>query len=281
MAHYAIGDIQGCFAELQTLLAEIGFNPGTDTVWLTGDLVNRGPQSLATLRFVKQHDTSMQTVLGNHDLHLLALAYGHGRLKKSDTITDILNAPDRLALLDWLRAQPLLVCNHSHALVHAGLWPGWDITMARRLAAEVEYALGAANPAPFFAHMYGNTPLRYSNTLSDIERLRFSTNVLTRMRTITLDGNMDFDFKSTLADMPSHLRPWFNAPARRHQSHTVVFGHWSALGLYRADNVIGLDTGALWGGALTAIDLDRGDVYQVDSQTALNWKPTQKHVERQ
>ena len=119
MAHYAIGDIQGCFAEFQALLAHIGFNPGADTLWLTGDLVNRGPQSLATLRWVKQHESSMQTVLGNHDLHLLALAYGYGRLKRSDTVNDILNAPDRLALIDWLRAQPLLLHNHSHALVHA------------------------------------------------------------------------------------------------------------------------------------------------------------------
>ena len=271
MAHYAIGDIQGCFAEFQALLAHIGFNPGADTLWLTGDLVNRGPQSLATLRWVKQHESSMQTVLGNHDLHLLALAYGYGRLKRSDTVNDILNAPDRLALIDWLRAQPLLLHNHSHALVHAGLWPQWNITTAQTLAAEVEAAIRQPNPAGFFAHMYGNTPLQYHPEHSGIERLRFTTNVLTRLRALTLDGDMDFDFKATLADMPSHLRAWFDAPERQHRSHTVVFGHWSALGLYQNKDALGLDTGALWGGTLTAANLNSGQIHQVASQSRLNW----------
>lgn len=271
MAHYAIGDLQGCLAEFQALLATIGFNRGADTLWLTGDIVNRGPQSLATLRLIKQHENCMQTVLGNHDLHLIAQAFGYGKAKKSDTVADILNAPDRLTLIDWLRIQPMLVSRQHHIMVHAGIWPGWDIATAQTRAAEIEAALQAPKPSSFFAHMYGNTPSIDSDALSEQERLRFSTNVFTRMRAITVDGHMDFDFKSTLADIPPHCYPWFAAPQRQQPEHIIVFGHWSALGLYQGHGVIGLDTGALWGGCLTAINLDNGEIHQVPSQTTLSW----------
>lgn len=271
MAHYAIGDLQGCLAPFQALLAEIGFNPGSDTLWLTGDLVNRGPQSLATLRFVRRHEHCMQTVLGNHDLNLIAIAHGYGRLKKSDTVTDILNAPDRLTLIDWLRLQPLLIRNEQQLLVHAGLWPDWDADTAAARCAEVEAALRHRRPQAFLAHMYGNTPLT-DTAGSEAERLRFTTNVCTRMRALTRSGALDFDYKSTLAEMPATLQPWFRAPNRRQRSHRIVFGHWSALGLYQGDGVTGLDTGALWGGQLTAIELGSGRITQVAGLPGGDWR---------
>lgn len=264
MAHYAIGDLQGCFAEFQELLAHIGFNHGRDTLWLVGDLVNRGPQSLACLRYVKQHESSIQTVLGNHDLHLLAIAHGQGKLKRSDTVGDILQAPDRQALLDWLLRQPLLLHNERYVLVHAGIWPQWTVAEAGQRAAEVAAAL-QSRPDWFFAHMYGNTP-DTDRADNETERLRFATNVLTRMRALHRDGRMEFDYKGTLPAMPAELMPWFRAPERQHLSHQTVFGHWSALGLYRGENVFGIDTGALWGERLTALDLDSQQVFQVASR---------------
>lgn len=271
MAHYAIGDLQGCFDEFQALLAKIGFNPGVDTLWLTGDLVNRGPKSLETLRFVRKHDECMQTILGNHDLHLLALSYGIGKLKRGDTISDILQASDRNTLLDWLRTQPLLVQHEPYLMVHAGLWPDWSVALARQLAAETERVL-CQHPEDFFAQMYGNKPHHWHDDLTGIKRLRFTTNVLTRMRAITADRALDFDFKSTLADMPDTLMPWFAAPHRQNQEVTIVFGHWSALGYLRRNNVVCLDTGALWGGPLTALDLHTQEIVQVPGQTALSWE---------
>lgn len=271
MAQYVIGDIQGCLTEFQQLLNKLNFNPGTDTIWLTGDLVNRGPQSLATLRLVKQHDSCMQTILGNHDLHLLALHYGHGKLKRGDTISDILNAPDRTNLIDWLRQQPLYREEEDYVLVHAGIWPEWNCKQAQRLAVEVETVL-QNNPQEFFARMYGNKPVRWNNNLNGDERLRFITNSFTRMRALTVDGAMDFDYKGMLGDMPSQLIPWFKAPARQNTDRTILFGHWSALGLYHQDNVVCVDTGALWGGSLTAYNLKNGSVVQTPSQTKLNFE---------
>lgn len=269
MAHYVIGDLQGCFAEFQALLAELAFNPGKDTLWLTGDLVNRGPQSLETLRFIRQHDACMQTVLGNHDLHLLALNYGHGKLKRGDTILDILQAPDKKALLDWLQQQPLLIQQADYLMVHAGVWPEWTKQQAQALAFEVEQAL-RHHPRHFFANMYGNQPDYWQPALQGHERLRFITNVFTRMRALTLTGKLDFDFKSTLSAMPDNLIPWFQAPNRHNCDVTILFGHWSALGLHCADNTICLDTGALWGGTLTAMNLKTAEFIQIKSQTKLN-----------
>ena len=271
MAQYVIGDIQGCLAEFQNLLTILDFNPGTDTLWLTGDLVNRGPQSLATLRLIKQHDGCMQTILGNHDLHLLALHYGYGKLKRADTISDILNAPDRKELIDWLCQQPLYRQQKDYVLVHAGIWPEWTCAQAQLLAQEVETVL-QHKPAHFFAHMYGNQPVLWNKHISGDERLRFITNCFTRMRAITDHDTLDFDYKGTLDDMPAHYLPWFKAPNRRNIDKTILFGHWSALGLYEADNVVCVDTGALWGGSLTAFNLDDRSVVQTPSETKLNFE---------
>lgn len=274
MAHYAIGDIQGCFDELSLLLEKIGFNHGTDTLWLTGDIVNRGPKSLESLQFAMQHESSVRTILGNHDLHLLCVGYGEGSVKRSDTITPILNHPECQKMLDWLRAQPLLIRGDKHVMVHAGLMPQWNIDDAQALAQEAEAELRGKKVKKFCAKMYGNTPTAWDEKLSGYNRLRFIINAFTRMRALTLGNELDFDFKSTLDNMPEHLRPWFYAPNRRHLSHTIVFGHWSSLGYHNADNVIALDTGALWGGALTAINLDSGETTQVASLGGLDWKTT-------
>lgn len=269
MTQYVIGDIQGCLAELKMLLAQLAFNPGKDTLWFTGDLVNRGPQSLETLRLVYQHDSCMQMVLGNHDLHLLALNYGYGKLKHGDTISDILNATDKNPLLGWLVQQPLMLQQDNFVMVHAGIWPQWSIEQAQTLAHEVECVL-QNSPKDFFAQMYGNKPNTWCNDLQGKDRLRFITNVFTRMRAITTESKLDFDYKSTLAQMPSNLIPWFQAEHRRNKDKTILFGHWSALGLYRCNNVICLDTGALWGGSLTALNTETLTATQTPSQTKLN-----------
>ncbi|MDO5687010.1 MAG: symmetrical bis(5'-nucleosyl)-tetraphosphatase [Neisseria sp.] len=263
MAHYAIGDVQGCFDELQRLLRKIDFNYGKDTLWLTGDVVNRGPKSLETLRFVMQHEDCMQIVLGNHDLHLLAVAYGAGRLKRGDTLDEILLAPDNKIMLEWLRQQPLMLQAEGYLLVHAGLLPQWTADEALSLAAEVEDAISGDGYREVFAQMYGNKPTRYRADLQGMDRLRLIMNVMTRMRALTYDNKLDLEFKSTYEDLPLDLRAWFDVPQRCYDDHTVVFGHWSALGLCLRNNVIGLDTGALWGGCLSAIDLHTREVTQV------------------
>ena len=258
MTHYAIGDIQGCYRELQALLALIGFEHGRDTLWLTGDIVNRGPQSLESLLFAMHHADSVRIVLGNHDLHLLALCYGFGNPKRHDTLAPILQHPNLRRMRDWLRAQPLLVEDQGYLMVHAGILPQWSAEEAKTLAAEVEHALRGHHPRRFFNHMYGNSPDAWSPDLTGYPRLRLITNVFTRMRALHADGSLDFRFKATYGDMPPELHAWFDAPDRRHLSHTVVFGHWSALG-YCNDpqkRIAALDTGALWGGCLTALDLD-------------------------
>ncbi|MBP6562558.1 MAG: symmetrical bis(5'-nucleosyl)-tetraphosphatase, partial [Neisseriaceae bacterium] len=238
MAHYVIGDLQGCFDEFQALLHKLDFNYGKDTLWLTGDLVNRGPKSLETLRFIMQHADCMQTVLGNHDLHLLAVSEGCGRLKKGDTLDPILQADDHRILLDWLRAQPLMLANDRYAMVHAGLLPEWSVADALGLAAEVEMALTSVYYREVFAHMYGNTPNRYSDDLEGMDRLRLIMNVLTRTRAINVDGALDLDFKGKPKKMPEDLIPWFKAEHKAYASHTILFGHWSSLGFYDEDGVV-------------------------------------------
>lgn len=262
MAHYAIGDLHGCFDELNVLLAETGFNHGTDTLWLTGDLVNRGEKSWQCLQFARRHESSVQTVLGNHDLHLLALGFGFGRLKKGDTLQAVLNRPDYAATAQWLSAQPLVYDNGTHLLVHAGLLPEWTAAQAVELAEEVQRKLRGKHAAKFFEHMYGNRPARWSPDLQGWERLRFITNVFTRMRVLHDDGRLDYDYKSVYADIPSGSRAWFDAPNRRHLDRTVVCGHWSALGLRLENGIAALDTGTLWGGCLTAVNLDTRQVWQ-------------------
>jgi bis(5'-nucleosyl)-tetraphosphatase (symmetrical) len=274
MAIYAVGDIQGCHTELVQLLEKIRFNPDSDKLWLVGDLVNRGSDSLQVLRLIKSLGDAAITVLGNHDLHLLAVAYGTGRLHRGDTLDEILNAPDREELLNWLRNQPLLHVEGNFVLVHAGLLPSWTVEQAASLAGEVERALRGNNYIEFFAHMYGNQPDTWNNGLSGYKRLRVITNAMTRMRICTNKGAMEFDFKAEQQNIPPEYRPWFDIPDRASAGATVIFGHWSALGLMVKDNAIALDTGCLWGGPLTAIRLNDRKVIQVDcanTSVAKHW----------
>ncbi|ASK26413.1 symmetrical bis(5'-nucleosyl)-tetraphosphatase [Neisseria chenwenguii] len=276
MAHYAIGDVQGCFDELAALLAKLGFNHGTDTLWLTGDIVNRGPKSLEALQFAMQHESSVQTILGNHDLHLLAVGYGHGTVKHSDTITPILDHPDRKKMLAWLRHQPLMVREGSHVMVHAGILPPWRIAEAEAYAREAEAELQGKKHEKFFEKMYGNKPAEWHGDLKGYDRLRVIVNVFTRMRALEKRNRLDFDYKGTLADMPSDLMPWFEAPERQNLDHTIVFGHWSSLGFMNCNNILSLDTGALWGGELTAVDLATHEITQVAAINGLDWRKTLK-----
>jgi bis(5'-nucleosyl)-tetraphosphatase (symmetrical) len=258
MAVYAIGDLQGCYDELRGLLDRLGFDPGRDRVWLTGDLVNRGPGSLAALRYVKALGAAASVVLGNHDLHLLAVATDPAhRLKRGDTLDEILAADDRDELLAWLARRSL--AHHDAALgwfmVHAGLPPEWDVATALACAAEVEAALSTA-PRDFFAAMYGDQPDWWSEALSGADRLRFTVNCLTRLRLCTADGRLLLRHKGPLADAPAGALPWFRVPGRRSTGTRVLFGHWSALGYYDGDGVVSLDTGCVWGGQLTAVRLD-------------------------
>lgn len=261
MALYAIGDVQGCFAGLQRLLDKLRFDPACDRLWFTGDLVNRGPQSLATLRYVAGLGSAAITVLGNHDLHLLAVACGATAQKKRDTLADVLAAPDREPLLHWLRQRPLL---HHDAtldwtLLHAGLIPQWDLPQALANAAEIEVALRGTDPAAFLRTMYGDAPDRWTDDLSPTERRRFIVNVFTRVRFCDADGRIDLTHKGAPGSQPPPWQPWFSWPARRTRHARVVFGHWSALGLYQSASVLGLDTGCVWGGSLTAVRLDGAD----------------------
>ena len=258
MAVYAIGDLQGCCDEFRALLDRLRFEPARDRLWLTGDLVNRGPASLATLRAVRALGAAVSVVLGNHDLHLLAAALEPKRLRRSDTLDEVLAAPDRDELLGWLTRLPLV--HHDPALgwsmVHAGLPPDWDVATALACGAEVSAAL-AADPRGFFAAMYGDRPDRWSADLAGVDRLRFTVNCLTRLRFLTEDGRLLLQYKGPLDGAPAGARPWFRVPGRRSAGQRIVFGHWSALGYCESDGVVSLDTGCVWGGALTAIRLDR------------------------
>jgi bis(5'-nucleosyl)-tetraphosphatase (symmetrical) len=273
MATYAIGDIQGCYVEFQQLLAQIRFDPAKDRLWLVGDLVNRGPDSLQVLRFVKSLGDKAITVLGNHDLHLLAVAEGTAELHRSDTLDEVLGAPDRDELLAWLRQQPLLHAEGNYVLVHAGLLPQWSVKQAASLAREVESALRGDNYAAFLAHMYGNSPHNWDDDLDGYKRLRVITNVFTRMRICTLQGELEFKFKGEVERIPAGYVPWFEVPERKSRKATVIFGHWSALGLKVTPNVIALDTGCLWGGPMTAIRLEDRQLFQVscNNPVAQNW----------
>ncbi|HEY8538386.1 MAG TPA: symmetrical bis(5'-nucleosyl)-tetraphosphatase [Steroidobacteraceae bacterium] len=260
MPTYAIGDIQGCCDEFETLLERIAFDPMRDRLWLVGDLVNRGPRSLDVLRLVRKLGDAATVVLGNHDLHLLAVASTPNmRAKRGDTLDDVLDAPDRDELLDWLRRRPIL--HHdptlSYTMVHAGLAPQWDLATARRCAAELEQALRDERAAAeLFAHMYGDQPDRWSEDLQGFDRLRFITNCFTRLRFVTADGRLALKHKGTVADAPAGLTPWFRAPGRRTRDQRIVCGHWSALGFYDGDGVLSIDTGCVWGGSLCAVRLD-------------------------
>jgi bis(5'-nucleosyl)-tetraphosphatase (symmetrical) len=255
VTRYAIGDVQGCDEELGALLKRLKFSPDRDRLWFVGDLVNRGPASLATLRRVRALGDNAVVVLGNHDLHLLALAHGAHRRRESDTLDEVLAAPDRDALLEWLLTRPLAHAEGPDLMVHAGLVPQWTVALTLSLALEVSSAL-RRDPRALFDHMYGNEPDRWHERLAGMERVRFAINVLTRLRVCTADGRVDFTKKGKPPAPPSPLRPWFAHPQRESRDARIIFGHWSALGLVREQGVIGLDTGCVWGGALSAVDLD-------------------------
>ena len=256
MTRYAIGDVQGCDRELRALLKLIGFAADRDQLWLVGDLVNRGPGSLAVLRLVHSLGDNAVVVLGNHDLHLLALAHKSARYRKSDTLAQVLEAPDRDALLEWLMSRPLAYAQGNDLMVHAGVVPEWSVAQTLELAAAVSATL-QHDPRGLFEHMYGDEPDRWDEKLRGMERLRFTINVLTRIRVCTADGRVDLSVKGPPPPPASPLRPWFEHPGRRSREARVIFGHWSALGFVRRAGVIGLDSGCAWGGTLTAYDLDR------------------------
>jgi bis(5'-nucleosyl)-tetraphosphatase (symmetrical) len=262
MATFAIGDIQGCYQELIQLLDKLHFNPARDNLWFTGDLVNRGPQSLEVLRFVKGLGEGAMTVLGNHDLHLLAVSMNRQRhFKASDTLQSVLAAPDREDLIGWLRTRPLL--HHEEGIgwtmVHAGLPPQWDLDTARGCAREVEAALRGEDFPAFIDHMYGNEPLRWSPALRGWERLRYAVNCFTRLRFVSRDGDLELTRKGP-PDSDGAYLPWFRAPNRLSANTPLIFGHWSTLGFYRDNNICALDSGCLWGGRLTAVRLDDGSL---------------------
>lgn len=261
---WAVGDLQGCLSAFQRLLEAIHFDPTRDRLWLTGDLVNRGPQSLETLRLCYQLRDSLIAVLGNHDLHLLAVAFGGHKPKKKDTLGDLLAAPDAEDLLQWVRHLPLVHLDESRQalLVHAGLLPSWTAMQARELAAEVEAQLRSRRFTHFLEHMYGNQPDRWDDRLSGVDRLRVITNVLTRMRFVSGNGVLDMQHKGPAKQCPPGYQPWFAYP--RPDAWRIFFGHWAALqGESGQTGFQALDTGAVWGGTLRALDVDRGDVVEV------------------
>ena len=264
MATYAIGDVQGCYAELRALLEKIGFDERRDRLWFVGDLVNRGPDSLRTLRFVKSLEDRAVTVLGNHDLHLVALAHGYARVRADDTLESVLQAPDCSELVDWLRSLPLLHVADHHVMVHAGLLPQWGVAEAQALANEVQKRLRGPQYREFLEVMYGSKPDRWRDDLRGFDRLRVIVNAMTRMRFCSVDGRMDFKTKGESARAPAGYVPWFDVPARRSGGATVICGHWSALGLKLLPNLIALDAGCVWGGKLTAIRLEDRAIAQVD-----------------
>jgi bis(5'-nucleosyl)-tetraphosphatase (symmetrical) len=264
MATYAIGDIQGCYTSLQQLLLKIKFDPTLDQLWLVGDLVNRGPDSLSVLRWAKTHEKSVITVLGNHDLHALAVYEGFVAAHRLDTLEELLTAPDAPVLFDWLRQQKLAYAEGDFLLVHAGLLPQWDKSRSLALAQEVEATLRSPNYRDFLSQMYGNQPDTWHDDLTGMARLRVITNALTRLRICSSDGRMEFQFKGEPQDVPNGYQAWFDVPERASEDCTVIFGHWSALGLMLTDNLMALDSGCLWGGSLTAIRLQDRQVFQVE-----------------
>ena len=264
METFAIGDVQGCATELTSLLQQIdALSPGAQLVFV-GDLVNRGPASLRTLRMVKRLGPHARTVLGNHDLHLLAAANGVRAPAASDTLADILNAPDRDELLHWLRHQPLALMADGWLVVHAGVLPNWHTAQVLSLAAEVETRLQADDWLDFLRSMYGNQPARWSDTLTGNERLRCIVNALTRLRFCSAEGEMEFNTKEGPGAPPAGFMPWFDVPGRLTADVPVLFGHWSTLGILQRENLFGLDSGCVWGGKLSALRLSDSHLLQVD-----------------
>ncbi|MFG6415386.1 symmetrical bis(5'-nucleosyl)-tetraphosphatase [Roseateles sp. DC23W] len=269
--NYLIGDVQGCCDALERLLQRLDFSPSRDHLWLLGDLVNRGPASLATLRRLIGLGDAATCLLGNHDLHLLAAHHGVRRPNGGDTLDDILAAPDRHALMDWLRHQRLAAFDAGWLMVHAGVVPSWSRDDVLGLAAEVEAVLRGPALPDFLRAMYGNEPARWSPDLRGVERLRFTVNALTRLRFCTADGEMDFKTKDGAGAAPDGFMPWFDAPGRRTANTPIAFGHWSTLGLVNRPGLLALDTGCVWGGRLTAARVQDGqplEIVQIDCDQA-------------
>lgn len=257
MALYCIGDIQGCDSALERLLDTMGFSASRDTVYLLGDLVNRGPDSAAVLRRCMRHGDAIRCLLGNHDLHLLAAAHGARKPSRRDTLGTVLDAPDRTALLDWVRQQPL-ARTHTHAgqtllMVHAGVLPSWSAADTLAYADEVHAMLCSPDLPDFLQAMYGNTPDHWSDDLTGADRLRVIVNALTRLRFCSADGVMDFESTESASAAPSGLMPWFDVPGRHTAGTLMAFGHWSTLGWLDRSDLLGLDTGCVWGGCLSAV----------------------------
>jgi bis(5'-nucleosyl)-tetraphosphatase (symmetrical) len=263
MTTYAIGDIQGCFQDFLHLLQVINFNASQDKLWLVGDLINRGPDSLQMLRWAYKNQSSLVIVLGNHDLHAITVAEGFAPQHRSDTLQDLLKAPDRDELLIWLRHQSIIYMEHGYLMVHAGLLPQWTAEKALALGAEVEAALRSANYRDFLAHMYGNQPIAWDKDLQGFDRLRLIINAMTRLRVCTRNGEMDFKFKGELAQIPLGYFPWFDVPDRKSADTPIICGHWSAISLQQSKYLQALDTGCLWGGKLTALRLRDRQIFQV------------------
>ena len=255
MTVYAIGDIQGCYDELLRLLDQIAFNEHNDQLWFVGDLVNRGPKSLETLRFVKALGSSAITVLGNHDLHLLAAASLPPSANTKSALNQVLTATDCDDLIDWLRHRPLFHYTDNFCMVHAGIPPQWDFKQTQKMAKTVEQALQGKDYKYLLKAMYGDKPDMWSPLLRGMPRLRFTINCFTRMRYCDAEGRLDLDFNGPPGSQPKHLMPWFAVPNRKRFAKTIVFGHWSSLGYYEGANCYGIDTGCLWGGQLTALKL--------------------------
>ena len=269
MPTYAIGDLQGCQNSLLHLLDELKFDPKADRLLFVGDLVNRGPDSLAVLRFIKNLGNAAICVLGNHDLHLLALSEGFGRIHKGDTLDAILAAPDRDELLHWLRHQKLAWREDGFLMVHAGVLPGWTLDDTMQRAAEAEAALQGAHYREFFEQMYGNVPVAWDDGLQGVERLRVIVNAFTRLRYCSPEGEMEFHHKGAPGTQPAGLLPWFEVQGRKSAGTAIIIGHWSTLGLINRPDLIALDTGCLWGGKLSAIRLPDRQVFSVQCPQAL------------
>jgi len=275
VARYVVGDIQGCFDSLVRLLERAKFDARRDELWCVGDLVNRGPKSLEVLRFVMGLGTRAKVVLGNHDLYLLMVSAGFRKRGKDDTVQAILDAPDASVLLDWMASQPLMHVDGNAAMVHAGLLPQWDVRKAHQLANEVGQTLKSEERDDFLANLAGNSPTRWDDALTGQDRLRCIVNAMTRMRFCTPDGEMEFRHKGPPSKAPVGALPWFEVPGRQHGPYTLFTGHWSALGLRVTPAVVSLDTGCLWGGALTAWCLETAQLYQVPSAESSHPDPLQ------
>lgn len=274
MATYAIGDVQGCYEPLRCLLDSIAFDPTHDMLWFAGDVVNRGLQSLESLRYVKNLGRAAVTILGNHDLHLLVVAAGYSKKQRGDTLEAILRAPDREDLLHWLRQQPLMHADDAlgFAMVHAGLLPQWSIAQALALAGEVEQVMRAGDHDELMRNMYGNEPRAWHDSLQGYDRLRAIINAMTRMRLCSAQGEMEFRHKLAPAPgtMPDGFMPWYDVPGRASAGTPIVFGHWASLGVLLRDDVIGLDSGCVWGRELTAMRLEDRRLFQCSCNSIKN-----------